>query len=175
MKILIEKMKNLRWKKVECIIGTTVMALVMIGFPISMLFVLDPAAWAEPFVIGFVIFVSFCFGAVGFFCFLDPYLLYRKLPEIQAEADDEFLYIHAKKEAKIPLSEINEISVRFELPNIYQKEFLREFLIHLFSEEYGKVILEIPGFGTYKMYFVPHAKEASDKLFYFLQDVMNRA
>ena len=44
------------------------------------------------------------FRSDGHLRFVRPYCLYLKLPEIQAEYDDEFLYIHAKKEAKIPLA-----------------------------------------------------------------------
>lgn len=34
------------------------------------------------------------------------YLLYRRLPVVQAETDGTYLYIHSKKEAKLPLVDI---------------------------------------------------------------------
>ena len=39
--------------------------------------------------------------------------LYLKLPDVQLEYDDEFLYIHSKKEAKIPLDDLTSELLRF--------------------------------------------------------------
>ena len=99
--------------------------------------------------------------------------MYRKIPEIQAETDGEFLYIHSKKEAKIPLSELTEATVSVDLPFILQKDFLREIIIHLGTEEYGNLVLEIPGYGKYKMYFVSYAYGAANELAYFMHNSMN--
>ena len=123
--------------------------------------------------IGVVVVGMLFFGLVGFFMFIRPYLLYRKLPAVQAEADSEFLYIHTKKEAKIPLSELSEATVRVDLPYLLQKEFLREFIIHLFSEEYGDVILEIPGYGVYRMRFVANAELSANELARFICEASN--
>ena len=99
--------------------------------------------------------------------------MYLKLPEIQAEYDDEFLYIHSKKEAKIPLSEITYVHITAELPFLLHESFLREILIHFCSDEYGRIDLDIDGFGSYKLYFVPHAKKMENELFRFFDGVMN--
>ena len=90
-----------------------------------------------------------------------------------AEADDEFLYIHANKEAKIPLASLTYASVRFELPFIWQEGFMKEIVIHLVSERYGDVILETPDFGNYKMRFAAQAEDAADVLIRFIDDAMN--
>ena len=112
------------------------------------------------------------FGAVGYLIFVRPYFLYQKTPDVQVEADDEFLYIHSKKEVKIPLSQIEEITVFPELPFIYHRSFLREMIIHQFSEQYGSIDLEIANFGSYKFRFVPQVEATSDELYKFLRKAM---
>ena len=104
--------------------------------------------------------------------YVRPYFLYQKTPDVQVEADDEFLYIHSKKEVKIPLSQIEEITVFPKLPFIYQKEFVREMIIHQFSEQYGSIDLEISNFGNYKFRFVPQVETTSDELYNFLRKAM---
>ena len=170
MRVLIRKMKGLGLLKLELIIGALIMAAAVIGLPAGIMSI-DIALMANPYVLGVVMIGILMFGSVGFFCFVRPYIIYRKLPEVQAESDGEFLYIHTKKEAKIPLSSLSDAYVRIELPYLLQKEFLAEFIIHLFSEEYGNVVLEIPGKGSYKMRFVSHAKDAANELTYFIDAV----
>ena len=171
MRVLIRKMKRLGLLKLELVIGALIMAVAVIGLPAGIMSI-DVALMANPYVVGVVIIGILMFASVGFFCFVRPYILYRKLPDVQAETDGEFLYIHAKREAKIPLSSLSDAYVRVELPYLLQKEFLAEFIIHLFSEEYGNVVLEIPGKGSYRMRFVSHAKDAANELRYFI-DVAN--
>ena len=172
MKTLVRKMSSLKLLKVELILGTVFSAVALIGLPIGLFCVapellIEPMAWV--IVLGGMLF----FGMVGYFIFVHPYRLYLKLPEIQAEYDDKFLYIHSKKEAKIPLSEITYVHITAELPFLLHESFLREILIHLCSDEYGRIDLDIEGFGSYKLYFVPHAKEMEGKLFRFFDGVMN--
>ena len=104
-----------------------------------------------------------------------PYFLYRKSPEVLAETDGEYLYIHGNKEVKIPLSEISEAMVFVKLPYIYSNEFVSVLLIHLFSEKYGDLDLEIPGHGNYKLRFVSDVQSAANALTHFLEDVMHQA
>ena len=99
------------------------------------------------------------FGLVVYGIFVRPYRLYLKLPDVQLENDDEFLYIHSQKEAKIPLADLTYVHITAELPFLLHESFLREILIHLCSDEYGRIDLDIDGFGSYKLYFVPHAKD----------------
>ena len=172
MKVLVKKMSSLKLLKVELILGTVFSAVALIGLPIG-LFCVAPELLTEPLAWIIVLCGILFFGLVGYFLFVHPYRLYLKLPEIQAEYDDEFLYIHGKKEAKIPLSEITYVNITAELPFLLHESFLREILIHLCSDEYGRIDLDIDGFGSYKLHFVPHAKEMESKLFRFFDGVMN--
>ena len=174
MRVLIRKMKGLGLLRLELAIGALIMAAAAIGLPIGIMSI-DVALMVNPYVVGVVLVGILMFCSVGFFCFVRPYILYRKIPDVQAEFDGEFLYIHTKKEAKIPLSELSEAYVRIELPYLLQKEFLAEFIIHLFSGEYGNVVLEIPGRGSYRMRFVAHAREAANELANFINEASRSA
>ena len=172
MNVLVRKMSSLKLLKVELIGGTIFSTLAMIGIPVS-IFCLAPDLLKEPLAWGIVLGIILFFGLVGYGLFVRPYSLYLKLPEIQAEYDDEFLYIHGKKEAKIPLSEITYVHITAELPFLLHGSFWREILIHFCSDEYGKIDLDIDGFGSYKLYFVPHAVDMESELLRFFNDVMN--
>ena len=172
MNVLVRKMTSLKLLKVELILGTIFSAIAMIGIPVS-IFCLAPDLLREPHAWGIVLVIMLFFGLVGYGLFVRPYRLYLRLPEVQAEYDDEYLYIHSKKEAKIPLAEITYVHIAAELPFLLHESFLREMLIHLCSEEYGRIDLDIDGFGSYKLYFVPHAKDMESKLFRFFDGVMN--
>ena len=172
MRILVRKMSSLGLLKVELIIGTLIMAAAVIGLPVGIALT-DVTLMLNPYVLGVIGVGMLLFGLVGYFIFIRPYILYRKLPAVQAETDGEFLYIHSKKEAKIPLSKLESATVYVDLPYIYQKEFLSEFIIHIFSEYYGTVILELPGYGNFKMRFVSNAEETGDNLIRFIREVLD--
>lgn len=172
MNTLVKKMTSLKLLKVELILGTIFSAVAMIAIPVS-IFCLAPDLLREPLAWGIAASAMLFFGLVGYGLFVHPYRLYHKIPDVQLEYDDEFLYIHSKKEAKIPLAELNYVQITAELPFILQEGFLREILIHLCSDEYGRIDLDIDGFGSYKLYFVPHAKEMEGKLLRFFDGVMN--
>ena len=172
MNVLVRKMSSLKLLKVELILGTVFSAIAMIGIPISIFCIApdllrDPLAWAIAF--GAMLF----FGLVGYGLFVRPYRLYLKLPDVQLEYDDEFLYIHSKKEAKIPLADLTYVHITAELPFLLHESFWREMLIHFFSEEYGRIDLDIDGFGSYKLYFVPCAEDVEGELFTFFDGIMN--
>lgn len=172
MKVLIRKMSSLKLLKVELILGTIFSAIAMIGIPIS-IFCLAPALLREPLAWGIVFGIIIFFGLVGYGLFVHPYRLYLKLPDVQLEFDDEFLYIHSKKEAKIPLADLTYVHITAELPFLLHESFLREIVIHLCSDEYGRIDLDIEGFGNYKLYFVPHAEYMEGELLRFFNGVMN--
>ena len=172
MNVLVRKMSSLKLLKVELILGTIFSAVAMIAIPVS-IFCLAPDLLREPLAWGIAVGAMLFFGLVGYGLFVHPYRLYHKIPDVQLEYDDEFLYIHSKKEAKIPLAELNYVHITAELPFILQEGFLREILIHLCSDEYGRIDLDIDGFGSYKLYFVPHAKDIEGKLLRFFDGVMN--
>ena len=172
MNVLVRKMKSLKLLKFELIFGTVFFALAMIGIPVS-IFCIAPDLLGEPLAWGIVFGIILFFGLVGYGLFVRPYRLYLKLPDVQLEYDDEFLYIHSKKEAKISLSKITYVHITAELPFLLHESFLREILIHFCSDEYGRIDLDIDGFGSYKLYFVPHAKDMESELFRFFDGVMN--
>ena len=172
MNVLIRKMSSLKLLKVELIFGIIFSAVAMIGIPIS-IFCLAPDLLKEPLAWGIALGIMLFFGLVGYGLFVHPYRLYLKLPDVQMEYDDEFLYIHSKKEAKIPLAEITYVQITAELPFLLHESFLREILIHLCSDEYGRIDLDIDGFGSYKLYFVPYAEDKEGELLRFFNGVMN--
>ena len=172
MNVLVRKMSSLKLLKVELILGTIFSAVAMIGIPIS-IFCIAPDLLREPLAWGITLGIMLFFGLVGYGLFVCPYRLYLKLPDVLAEYDDEFLYIHSKKEAKIPLAELTYVNITAELPFLLHGSFWREILIHLCSDEYGRIDLDIDGFGSYKLYFVPHAKDMESELLRFFDGVMN--
>ena len=172
MNVLVKKMSSLKLLKVELILGTIFSIIAMIGIPIS-IFCIAPDLLGEPLAWGIVFGIILFFGLVGYGLFVHPYRLYLKLPDVQLEYDEEFLYIHSKKEAKIPLADLTYVNITAELPFLLHEGFLREILIHLCSDEYGRIDLDIDGFGSYKLYFVPHAADMEGKLFRFFDGVMN--
>ena len=172
MNILVKKMSSLKLLKVELIFGTIFSAIAMIGIPVS-IFCIAPDLLKEPLAWGIALGIMLFFGLVGYALFVRPYRLYLKLPDVQLEYDDEFLYIHSKKEAKIPLSELTYVNITAELPFLLHESFLREMLIHLCSDEYGRIDLDIDGFGSYNLYFVPHAEDMEGELLRFFNHVMN--
>ena len=172
MNVLVRKMASLKLLKLELISGIVFSAVAMIGIPIS-IFCITPALLGEPLTWVIVLAAIIFFGMVGYFLFVRPYRLYHELPDVQLEYDSEFLYIHGKKEAEIPLAELTYVNITAELPFIFHQSFLREMLIHLCSEEYGRIDLDIDGFGSYKLYFVPHAEYMESELLRFFNAVMN--
>ena len=170
MKILIAKMSNLKLLKFELILGALVMLAAFIMIPLS-IFSIDIELMKNIVVWAFVLGLMLIVALIGIFGFIRPYFAYKKLPEIQAETDGEFLYIHTKKEAKIPLASLANATVTFDLPFMYQRVFLRQIIIHFFSDEYGSVVLEVPEYGTFKMPYVAHVKEAAQDLAYFVDEV----
>ncbi len=172
MNVLVRKMGSHKLLKVELILGGVFSALAMIGIPVSM-FCLAPELLVEPIAWVLALGVVLFFGLVGYGLFLHPYLTYLKLPDVLMEHDGEFLYIHGKKEAKIPLSKLTNVYISAELPFLFHGSFWREILIHYCSDEYGKICLDIDGFGCYKLLFVPHAEAMERELLRFFNGVMN--
>ena len=174
MNVLVRKMASLKILKVELIAGAIFSAVAMIAIPVS-IFCLAPSLLREPLAWAIAFGTMLFFGLVGYGLFVHPYRLYLRLPEVQMEYDDEFLYIHSKKEAKIPLADLTYVRITAELPFLLHESFLREILIHLCSDEYGRIDLDIDGYGSYKLYFVPYAKDMEGKLLRFFNDAMNNA
>ena len=174
MRVLVKKMGSLKLLGFELIIKSLTMGAAMIGLPIG-LAVLDYTLLFNPYVLGVVLMGMLFFGLVGYFFGIRPYLQYKKAPEVYVEIDDEFLYVHSKKEAKIPLKDIDSATVDVDLPFIYQKEFISDMIVQLFSEQYGTVHLELPGHGSFKFKFVSEAEDAGDKLIQFFRKMFKEA
>ena len=174
MRTLVCKMRSYGILRLELIFGSVLMAALAIGIPASLLWG-DATLLTNPYILGFLFILFLIFAVVEYFLFVRPYRLYRRLPVVQAECDDKFLYIHGKREAKIPLSKLANARVRVFLPFLLQKEFLREILLHIFSERYGDLVLEIPGYGDFKLSFVPRVEETANELLYFIAGIPENA
>ena len=128
----------------------------------------DVSLILNPYVLGVVVIGMLMFGSFAYFLFMRPYFLYRKSPDVLAETDGEYLYIHGKKEAKIPLSAFEGGMVTYHLPFIYSNELVAVLLVFLFSEKYGDLIVDVPEYGTYKMHFVANVMASADELTKYL-------
>ena len=159
--------------KIQLVIGAIIMAAAMLALPVAII-VIDPSLHLNPAVWGVVLIGMLMFGSFAYFLFIRPYFLYRKLPEVLAETDGEYLYIHGKKEGKIPLSDLDGASTFIHFPFIYSKEFIAVLLTHLLSENYGDLDLDVPGYGSYKMRFVSNVRETADALIAFMNEALNK-
>ena len=108
------------------------------------------------------------FSLIGYFTFIRPYIVYKKLPTVLAESDGEFVYFHGKKEAKISLNDLSYCYMDVNVPHIFQQGFIREFIIHKFSSNYGSITLDVPSYGTVKLQFVADAQEVADELLNYI-------
>ena len=172
MRTLVKKTAKGGFLKLEAILGASFMGLAMLALPIGIIS-FDASLMTNPFVFGVVAVGMLFFGLIGYFSFIHKYLLYRKTPAVQAECDEEFLYIHTKREAKIPLSALTEATVSVHMPFLLQKDFWREIVSHLLSEEYGDIAVDIAGFGSFKMRFVSYVNDTANELLGFFNYVLN--
>jgi hypothetical protein len=156
--------------KAQMIIGTITMLAAMLALPIGIA-VADASLLLNPYLLFTVIIGMLMFGAAAYFLFIRPCRIYRQLPEVLAETDGEYLYIHGKKEAKIPLCDLGGTTYFVHLPFLYSNEFLAVLLVHLFSEKYGDLDLDIPGYGSYKLRFVSNVQGTADELISFINSI----
>ena len=167
MKLLVKKMSSFGILKAQMIFGAIVMAAVVIALPASIA-ANDASLLLNPYVLGVVVVGMLIFAAFAYFLFIRPLFTYRKTPEVLAETDGEYLYIYGKKQAKIPLSDFDGAIVTYHLPFIYSKELIAVLLTYLFSDKYGDLNLDVPGYGSYRLCFVSDVKATADKLITFL-------
>ena len=173
MKPLAKKMRSFGILKVQLVIGAVMMVAAMVGLPVSIIMG-DPSLLLDPYVLGVVLVGMLMFGSFAYFLFIRPYFLYQKLPEVLAETDGEYLYIHGKKEAKIPLADLDGTSTFVHLPFLFSSEFAAIFVTYMLSEKYGDIDLDIPGYGSYKLRFVSNVQETADKLIAFINEELNK-
>ena len=172
MKTLVRKMSSLKLLKVELILGTVFSAIATVGLPIS-IFCLAPELLTEPLAWAIALIGMLFFGSVGYFLFVRPYRIYNKLPDVLAEHDGEFLYIHGKKEAKIPLADLDGTGYFIHFPFLYSNELVATLVTHLLSEKYGDLDLDVPGYGSYKLRFVSNVHATANALMAFINQAIN--
>lgn len=172
MNILVRKMSSFGILKVQMIIGAIIMVAAMIALPAGIM-IGDPSLILNPYVLGVVIIGMLMFGLFAYFLFIRPFFIYRKSPEVLAETDGKYLYIHGKKEAKIPLSDLDGASTFVHLPFLYSNELIAVLLTYLFSEKYGDLDLDVPGYGSYKLRFVSNVQATADELIAFINEAIN--
>ena len=167
MKVLVSKMDKLGLLKFVLIYYAVIYIALALVMPITIL-VLDPTLFLNPTILAIVIGIVLFFGLIGYFTFIRPYIVYNKLPEVLAESDGEFVYFHGKKEAKISLVDLSYCYIETDVPHIFQQGFLREYIIHKFSSNYGTITLEVPSYGTVKLEFVANAEDVAKELLDFI-------
>ena len=163
MKTLVKKMDNLGLLRVVLIYYAVIYIALALAMPITIL-ILDPSLFLNPTILAMVIGAVLFFGLIGYFTFIRPYFVYKKLPNVLAETDGEFVYFHGKKEAKISLNDLSYCYMDVNVPHIFQHGFIREFIIHKFSSNYGSITLDVPNHGSIKLQFVVNAEEVGKEL-----------
>ena len=169
MKTLVSKMDNLGLLRVVLIYYAVIYIVLALVMPVTIV-ILDPTLFLNPTILCFVIGIALFFGLIGYFTFIRPYFVYKKLPKVLAETDGEYVYFHGKKEAKISLNDLSYCYMDVSVPHIFHPGFLREFIIHKFSSNYGTIVLNVPSYGTVKMQFVANAQTVSKELLNYINE-----
>ena len=167
MKVLVSKMEKLGLLRFVLIYYAVIYIALALVMPVSIA-VLDPTLFLNPTILGIVIGVVLFFSLIGYFTFIRPYIVYKKLPTVLAESDGEFVYFYGKKEAKISLNDLSYCYMDVNVPHIFQHGFIREFIIHKFSSNYGSITLDVPSYGSVKLQFVADAQEVADELLNYI-------
>ena len=169
MKVLVSKMEKLGLLKFVLIYYAIIYTALALVLPVTIL-ILDPSLFLNPTVLGIVIAVVLFFGLIGYFTFIRPYIVYNKLPQVLAESDGEFVYFHGAKETKISLNDLSYCYMDVDVPRVFQHGFVREFIIHKFSSNYGSIVLDVPNHGTVKLKFVANAQDVAKELLNYINE-----
>ena len=169
MKVLVSKMDELGLLRFVLIYYAVIYIALALVLPVTVI-VLDPSLFLNPTILCIVIIAVLFFGMIGYFTFIRPYIVYHKLPDVLAESDGEFVYFHGKKEAKISLNDLSYCYMDVDVPHIFHPGFLREFIIHKFSSDYGTIVLNVPSYGTVKLQFVANAEEVGKELLNYINE-----
>ena len=169
MKTLVSKMNKLGLLKFVLIYYAVIYIALSLVMPVTIL-ILDPTLFLNPTILCIVIGIVLFFGLIGYFTFIRPYFVYKKLPNVLAETDGEYVYFHGKKEAKISLNDLSYCYMDVDVPHIFHPGFLREFIIHKFSSDYGTIVLNVPSYGTIKLMFVANAEDVSKELLNYINE-----
>lgn len=168
MKVLAKKTRHFSILILQFILGMLTTTAVVVGLPAG-IYYLDSSLFANLPFMAIILGIMGVFALVGYFFFMRPYQIYRKMPEIQAETDGEYLYIHSKKEATIPFAAMEGAYINAEIPNFMS----RQYIIHLFSEQYGDVVIDVPNYGKYKLYFVSEAQDVAAMIVALAEEKIN--
>ena len=106
MRTLVTKMNKLGLLRFVLIYYAVIYIALALVMPITIL-LLDPSLFLNPTILIIVIIAVAFFGTIGYFTFIRPYFVYKKLPNVLAETDGEFVYFHGKKEAKVSLVDLS--------------------------------------------------------------------
>ena len=169
MKVLVSKMDELGLLRFVLIYYAVIYIALALVLPVTVI-VLDPSLFLNPTILCIVIIAVLFFGLIGYFTFIRPYIVYHKLPDVLAESDGEFVYFHGKKEAKISLNDLSYCYMDVDVPQIFHPGFLREFIIHKFSSDYGTIVLHVPNHGTVKLQFVANAQAVANELLDYINE-----
>ena len=169
MKVLVSKMEKLGLLKFVLIYYAVIYIALALVMPVTIL-ILDPSLFLNSTILAIVIGAVLFFGLIGYFTFIRPYFVYKKLPNVLAETDGEYVYFHGKKEAKISLVDLSYCYMDVDVPHIFQQGFIREFIIHKFSSNYGSITLEVPSYGTVKLQFVANAQDVANELLNYINE-----
>ena len=169
MKVLVSKMDKLGLLKFVLIYYAVIYIALALVTPVTIV-ILDPTLFLNPTVLGIVIGIALFFGLIGYFTFIRPYNVYKKLPEVLAETDGEYVYFHGTKEAKISLNDLSYCYMDVNVPQIFHPGFLREFIIHKFSSDYGTIVLTVPSYGSVKLQFVAYASDVANELLAYINE-----
>ena len=86
MKILVKKMDKLGLLRFVLFYYAIIYIALALVLPASVI-ILDPALLLNPTILGMAIIAVLFFGLIGYFTFIRPYFVYRKLPKVLAETD----------------------------------------------------------------------------------------
>ena len=167
MKTLVSKMDKLGLLKFVLIYYAVIYIALALVMPVTIV-ILDPTLFLNPTILCIVIGIALFFGLIGYFTFIRPYFVYKKLPNVLAETDGEYVYFHGKKEVKISLNDLSYCYMDVDVPHIFQHGYIREFIIHKFSSDYGTIVLNVPSYGTIKLKFVANAKDVAKELLNYI-------
>lgn len=154
MTVIAQKAEKTLILKGEFILGILIFIAAVIVLPV-VVFSIEEGLIREPLLWGVVIVTALFFAGGSFLMLIRPYLHYRRLPVVQAETDGTYLYIHSKKEAKLPLEDMEGTSV-FATPE--------NLVIQLLADGYGRVDITLADGEKHKLYFISHANQVPNKI-----------
>ena len=93
MKVLVSKMDKLGLLRFVLIFYAVIYIALALVLPVTIL-ILDPSLFLNPTILAMVIGAVLFFGLIGYFTFIRPYFVYKKLPNVLAETDGKFVYFH---------------------------------------------------------------------------------